>query len=121
MTSETKPAGPPNPKTRWLARGGVFASLLSLIGASCCVLPIVLVNIGVSTALVSRLAVLARYQSWFQWGAVALLVAATIITFRRGRPQPRTLVWLGIGIVLVTAAHMLPLYEGEMLRWLNPR
>lgn len=102
-----------------LARGGVFAGLLSFVGASCCVLPILLVNLGVSTSLVAKLGFFARYQTWFQWATIALLVGATILAFRHGRPRTSTLIWLGIGTVFAAAAHILPSYEGELLRWIN--
>lgn len=102
-----------------LAKSGVFAGLLSFIGASCCVLPILLVNLGVSTSLVAKLGFFAWYQAWFQWATIALLIGAAVLAFSHGRPRTRTLVWLGIGAIFVFAAHIIPFYEGELLRWIR--
>ena len=38
----------------WLAGGGVLGGFFAFLGASCCVLPILLVNLGVSSAPADR-------------------------------------------------------------------
>lgn len=103
----------------WFASGGVLASVFAFIGASCCVLPIILVNLGVSTALVSKLGFFARNQALFQWVTLALLGAAAFFAFRNGRPSVRVIVLLVIGFALVGVAYVLPSYEREILEWLN--
>lgn len=103
----------------WFASGGVLASLFAFIGASCCVLPIILVNLGVSTTLVVKLGFLARNQALFQWATLALLVAATFFAFRNGRPRMRVMVLLIIGFAFAGVAYVLPSYEREILEWLN--
>ena len=108
-------------RSGWFARGGFLTSLFAFIGASCCVLPIVLVNLGVSATLVAHLGFFARHQAVFQWGALALLIAATFFAFRNGRPRRRVIVLLVIGFVLAGIAYVLPSYEREVLEWLNLR
>lgn len=105
----------------WLASGGLFTGLLSFVGASCCVLPIILVQAGISTTLVSRLGFFARYQSWFQIVTVLLLVAATFLAFRHGRPRRRVIVLLVAAFVLAAGAFILPSIEGDLLQWLDLR
>ncbi|MEL7322563.1 MAG: hypothetical protein AAFN03_11270 [Pseudomonadota bacterium] len=103
----------------WFARGGALTSFFAFIGASCCVLPIILVNLGVSTTLVAKLGLFARYQTMFQWVTLALLIVATFFTFRNGRPRMRVIIVLVIGFVLAGIAYVLPSYEREILEWLN--
>lgn len=112
------------PKKRggFIAGGGALSGLAALVGASCCVLPIVLVNIGVSAALVGELAFFARAKSYFMGLAVLLIGAAIISAFWNGRrPSKRVIVLLILSAVLVLGSYMLPLYEGHLLRWLNLR
>jgi len=52
-------------KSGWFAKGGILASLFAVIGASCCILPIILINLGLSSALVSHLGFFARFRHWF--------------------------------------------------------
>lgn len=110
-----------NSPSKWLAGGGVIAGLISFVGASCCVLPILLVNAGVSTALVVKLGFFARYQHWFQWGGIALLVAGYLFAFRNGRPNTRVLFMLAAGSVFVVSAYFMPSFEGDLLRWITRR
>ena len=105
---------------RWLASGGAFSGLLALFGASCCVLPIVLVNLGVSTALVSNLAFFARAKPWFMGAAVIFVVIAFVMAFRGGRrPGAALLTLLVLSAALVAGAYVLPFYEAGILRWMN--
>ncbi len=103
----------------WFASGGVVASFFAFIGASCCVLPIILVNLGVSTTLVAKLGFFARNQALFQWVTLALLASAVFFAFRNGRPSMRVIVLLVVGFALAGVAHVLPSYEREILVWLN--
>lgn len=105
----------------WLASGSVITGFFAFLGASCCVLPIILVNLGASTALVSKLSFFARYQVWFQWITLALLVAATYFAFRNGRPKVYIIILLELGFLLAIVAYVLPSYEREILKWLNLR
>jgi mercuric ion transport protein len=107
------------PENRWLARGSFLGSILAFIGASCCVLPILLVNLGVSTALVGRLAFFARYKDWFLGLSLLAILLALGFAFRNGRkPTRRLMIWLGVSTLLIAIAYTLPHYEGQILRWI---
>ena len=103
-----------------LAGSGTIAGLFALIGASCCVLPLILVNIGVSTASVAKLAIFARAQPYFMGLSVLLIGAAFIASFWNGRrPSKKVLALLVISGLFVAAAYIMPFYEGQLLRWIN--
>lgn len=57
---------------RWFAAGGIFAAL---VASSCCVVPVVLVTLGISGAWIGNLTVLEPYKMYFL-GITTLLVAA---------------------------------------------
>lgn len=119
MTMETEKSAAPN-EAGWLAGGGVVSGLLAFLGASCCVLPIILINLGLGSALVANLAVFARYRVWFIGIALALVVASIIFACRGGRrPRPRFWISAGGASLLLAAAWILPHYEGALLRWLD--
>ncbi|MFN3960805.1 MAG: mercuric transporter MerT family protein [Parvularculaceae bacterium] len=104
----------------WLAGGGALSGFLALLGASCCLLPIVLVNFGIGGALVANLALFARYRMWFLGGALALVMAAVILAHRGGRrPRPRFWASVGAASFLILAAWIMPLLEGTLVRWLD--
>ena len=125
MTSETDRENlvlsPPRARG-WLAGGGVLGGVFAFLGASCCVLPIVLVNLGVSSALVANLGFFARYKTLFMVAASLMLFGAIIFALRGGR-RPKARFWVSVVItgVLLASAWILPSYEGELLRWLNLR
>lgn len=106
---------------RHAARAGTFAGLFALIGSSCCFLPVLLVNLGMSVGLVERLGFFARHRTLMLWVSAALLVLATMIIFRNGRPRRSVLIWLGVGAIFVGVAYILPNYERELLAWSNRR
>lgn len=121
MTDDVETENETEKRHGWFAGGGIVAGFFAFIGASCCVLPIILVNLGVSTALVSKLGFFARNQALFQWVTLALLLAATFIAIRNGRFGPRIVILLLIGFALAIVAYVLPSYEREILEWLNLR
>jgi len=91
-----------------------------MIGASCCILPIILVNLGMSSALVSHLGVVARLRPWFMVLTVCLVIGSFIFAYRGGRrPSRRTLSLLILAGALAVGATLLPYYEGDIQRWLN--
>ena len=103
-----------------LAGGGVLSGLFAFLGASCCILPILLVNLGVGGALVANLAVFAGFRLWFIGAALVLVVASMFFAFRGGR-RPRRGFWISAAAasLLIAAAWIMPHYEGTLLRWLN--
>lgn len=110
----------PRKKAGLFASGSALSGLAAFIGASCCVLPLILVNLGVSTALVGKLAFFARAQQYFMGAAVVLLVTAIVAAFWNGRrPSKLVAITLFFATAFVIAAFILPSYEGQLLRWIN--
>ena len=70
-------------KSGWFAKGGVLAGVFAFIGASCCILPIILINLGLSSAIVSHLGFLARMRPWFLGLTIILIIAGFIYAFSR--------------------------------------
>jgi mercuric ion transport protein len=123
MTSETDNEMAVTKASRangWLAGGGLLSGAFAFLGASCCVLPIMLVNLGVSSALVANLGFFARYKTNFMVAA-ALLLAGAIVFALRGVRRPKFRFWISVAVAvsLLAGASLLPSYEGELLRWLN--
>lgn len=106
----------------WLAGGGVLGGFFAFLGASCCALPILLVNLGVSSALVANFGFFARYKNAFMIIAMLLLAGAIVFGLRGGR-RPKTRFWISVSVavLLLAGAWILPSYEGALLRWLNLR
>lgn len=103
-----------------IAGGSILSGLAALVGASCCVLPLILVNLGVSTALVGKLAFFARAQHYFMGGAVVLLIGAVAASFWKGRrPSRRVAIMFGIAVAFILAAYIAPSFEPQILRWVN--
>ena len=99
---------------------GIVSGFLALIGASCCVLPLVLINLGVSAALVSHLGVLARWQPWLLGLTLVLLAAGIGMMIRRGhRPGPWQSAIVFLAVALVIAAGLMPFFETDLLRWVR--
>ena len=59
-------------KNGFLSAGAVITAILA---ASCCVLPFVLFTLGVSSAWIAQLRVLAPYSNWFLGLAIFLVLA----------------------------------------------
>ncbi|MCA8897081.1 MAG: hypothetical protein KDA48_17610, partial [Amphiplicatus sp.] len=120
MTSEDPNKTKASRRGGWFAGGGAFSGLGALIGASCCVLPLILINLGVSAALVGKLAFFARFQQYFMGGAVILLAVAIVAAFWKGRrPGKRVVITLALAAALIVAAYIMPFYEPQLLRWVN--
>ncbi len=98
------------------AGGGLLTGLASLIGASCCVLPVLLVQAGVSTALVAHLAIFAVAKPYLLAMTAFLVIAGFTAAFWKGRrPRPFVLALLVIAASLVVAAYVMPNYERALL------
>ena len=105
-----------------LAGGGALSGFLAFIGASCCVLPFILVGMGVSSGVVARLGIFVQLQPWLLGVAFALIAGSSAAAYRGGRrPRPRTFAILLVGAVFVALSIALSLYETEVLQWLNRR
>jgi mercuric ion transport protein len=111
-----------HPSGGLFAGGGVVTGLAGLIGASCCVLPILLVQAGVSTALVAHLGIFARAKPYLLALTAILVMAGFVTAFWSGRrPRPRVLVLLIAAALLVAGAYSLPFYEQELLDLVRSR
>jgi len=106
--------------TGWFAGAGVLTGFFALLGASCCILPLVLVNIGMGSAFAANLGPLARWREPLIGVTALLLLAALIFAFRGGR-RPRARFWISIGVasLLLATAWQRPQHELEILRWLG--
>jgi mercuric ion transport protein len=103
-----------------VAGGGMLAGLGALIGASCCVLPIALASLGVSSAAVAQISFFAKAKPWFLGVAIFLLAANIILATRSGqRPSRRLLALLIAGVLLIAAAILLPAQESAILNLMN--
>lgn len=109
-TKTTRPSG------GLFAGGGVVTGLAALIGASCCVLPILLVQAGVSTALVAHLGIFARAKPYLLAVTAILVLAGFVAAFWGGRrPRPRVMVLLIAAALLTAGAYAMPSFERELL------
>ena len=113
---------PPRKLGGVLAGGGLFTGLASLVGASCCVLPLLLVQLGVSAALVAHLDVFARAKPYLMAATAILAGCGFIAAFWGGRrPRRGVLLLLAGAAILVLASIALPYFEDEILRLLPAR
>ena len=118
MDNDTQP-----PRSRMgglFAGGGALAGLATLLGASCCILPLVLAQVGLGAALASQLSFLAHARPYLLAVTVALIAAALIASFWEGRrPRPIVLAMLAGARVLIALSEILPHYEGQLIRWIG--
>lgn len=118
MTNDTQP--PKRGLGGLFAGGGALAGLATFIGASCCVLPLLLAQVGLGTALVAQLSLLARAQPYLLALTLGLIVVALVASFWRGqRPRSMVLVLLLVAAVFVIGSIILPQYEGQITRWIG--
>ena len=59
-------------RSRWLVAGGMLGAFLA---SSCCIVPLVLISLGVSGAWIGQLTVLEPYKPLFLLVAIGLLAA----------------------------------------------
>lgn len=105
-----------------LAGGGILTGLSALIGASCCVLPILLVQIGVSAVVIAHLAWFAQAKPYLPGLTAVLVLAGFTSAFWSGRrPRPLVLVALIGAAILTMGAIAMPHYERELLGWMRSR
>jgi len=103
-------------KPGWLASSGLLGSIGAFVGASCCVLPLILFNLGVSSAAIGQLGFFARFRAEFLIISIGLIVAGTFFAFSGGkRPSRGVTISLGLAMVFVIAAYLIPFYEADLL------
>ena len=120
MTTETvKESVSPKAAKDALASGVLVSGLAALIGASCCVLPLVLINFGLGGAWLANLAFFVDAKPYFLAASIISIVLAFIAAFWGGRsPSRKTLAILGVATALTGAAYVMPWYEGRILWFL---
>lgn len=107
-------------ENKWVAPSGAFAGFFALVGSSCCVLPLILINLGMSGAVVSYLGYVGRVRYWFLGLAVLLISLGVFYAFRSGnRPTLKTKIMLSIAVLMVIIALVLPSYEGVIQQWIR--
>lgn len=107
---EAKRTEQPEKKTQALAASGLVVGLLA---SSCCLLPLLLLSVGISGAWIAQLTALAPYQPLFLGAAVTALGLGFWRAYRRqdcavgslcetpaATRTTKTLLWLGVVAVL---------------------
>ncbi len=82
MRSDATRMGPG--RSHWLATGGLIGAVLA---SSCCVVPLVLVTLGVSGAWIGSLTALEPYKLFFVLVTLALLAGGFWHVYRRRKPD----------------------------------
>jgi|TARA_R110000787_G_scaffold219216_1_gene327953 mercuric ion transport protein len=104
------------------AGSGLTSAIAGLIGASCCVLPIVLFNMGVGSAVIGNLIFFADKTEYFLIGALLFIVLGIIASVWGGRrPGRRAVIMFVMSVIIVILAYILPSFEGDILRLLGLR
>ena len=96
-----------------LPGAGLLAAIAALVGASCCVLPLMLAAVGVGGAWIAQLEIFVTYQWYILTTAVALSAISWIVAFVRGSSR-RAKIILTVSTVLVAAAFIMPIFEDDM-------
>jgi len=100
-----------------LARLAALMSGTALVAAACCVLPMVLVLLGLGGAWLAIFARAAALAPWIVAASVVLVVAAWLAALRTRRPRR-----VGATLVLATAATAAAwagwAYEAALNEWL---
>lgn len=122
MSEITEQQVQPGTGEKLAASGGLASAIAGLIGASCCVLPIILFKIGVGSAVIGNLIFFADKTEYFLIGALLFIALGVIASFWGGRrPGKRAIIMFGLSAFIVFLAYILPSFEGDILRWLGFR
>jgi len=93
------------------------AGLGALVGASCCVLPLLLAITGVGGSWVAGIGALTPYQPYLL-GMAALCVGIGWIIALRRQARMRVVVLLGLATVLVIGSVLTAIYERPLTEYL---
>ena len=122
MSEITEQQVQPGTGEKLAAGGGLASAIAGLIGASCCVLPIILFKIGVGSAVIGNLIFFADKTEYFLIGALLFITPGVIVSFWGGRrPGKRAILMFGLSAFIVLLAYILPSFEGDILRLLGRR
>jgi mercuric ion transport protein len=111
---------------------GFAAGLAGIVASSCCVLPILLVGMGLGSVGAVLIPTLSALRPYLLGAAVLAVAAAWILHLRRVRacavdaacvtssPARRAPLWLGLASVIVLLAIIWqPLIEPRLLAWIR--
>ena len=111
-----------------LSLGSALASFGAILATSCCIVPLVLVNLGLGGAWIANLTVLQPYRIYLLIGA-GLLSVTGMFFYIRSRLKPceaclpkRSMrnilvpVALAVSMLLIIVALILPSIEPQLLR-----
>ena len=122
MNDTNEPLPPRGLDPRVAVGGSLASAVAGLIGASCCVLPIILFNMGVGSAVIGNLAFFADKTEYFLLGALLFIALGVIASFWGGRkPKKRVIILFGLSAFIVVLAYILPSFEGDIMRVLGFR
>jgi mercuric ion transport protein len=95
---------------------GLAAAVAAFVGASCCVLPLVLAWVGLAGAWIANLEIFVVYRAYITVLALVVIAVGWWISLRRHSSRG-TLIVLGCATVLVLGAFLLTAYEGQITRY----
>lgn len=96
---------------------GLVAGLGALVGASCCVLPLLLAIAGVGGSWVAGIGALTPYQPYLL-GMAALCVGTGWFVAVRRRARTRVVVMLGLATILVLGSVLTAIFERPLTQYL---
>lgn len=114
-----------------LSLGSAFASFGALLATSCCIVPLVLVNLGLGGAWIANLTVLQPYRIYLLIGAGLLSIIGVFFYIRnrlepcKACPPKRSVrnilvpVMLVVSVLLIILVLALPTIEPQLLRMLR--
>ncbi|MGI9523941.1 MAG: hypothetical protein ACR2PG_20090 [Hyphomicrobiaceae bacterium] len=109
--------GPDRTVSALLPGVGLVAAIVAFVGASCCVLPLMLAAVGVGGAWIAQLAIFVTYQWYILTIAVVLFAITWIVAVVRGSSRRAKLI-LAVSTALVAAAFAMPIYEDDITQHL---
>ncbi len=132
MSAATPSQNPGGKSTGVVAGAGLAAGLVAIVASSCCVLPIVLVGLGLGSVAAALVPTLAVLRTYLLAAAVLAVVAGWVIYLRRrqacatdaacGVPAAarRAPIWLVLASAIVLLALIWqPWIEPLLLSWIR--
>lgn len=96
-----------------ISKTGLFGSIVAVLSASCCVLPLALMLVGLGGSWIAVFGTIAAASLHIVAVAAVIIVAAWILAVRRRAPR-RTYAVLGSGTALTGIAWALVLNEAAI-------
>lgn len=103
-------------RTILAAGSSLVGSIGAIIGSSCCVLPLVLFNLGVGSGVIAQLAFFLQYRQIFLGVAIVMIAGAAFLAMRgRKTLTYRSVLMITLAAIFVVAAFITPFYERDLL------